>query len=202
MGDTARSKGFLSKYIDDITAYSNEADASNSFGNYNEFITPIHMKHGDVPNALSHYSNFADGLFMILDDRPVHPTAQSQYSMPMVSTKDQGTLNIVDRKAENREVEKMLASQKANTDAGLLLIGVTLFMAATALAVRSRRKCQPAPVLATIAGYGSDVLLAASDDYTLELKSKGSSYNLGRQKVSRYLMLPWRRTNMRRPCSR
>jgi len=214
IGDSTKLKGFLSKYIDDITAYSNGADASNSFGNYNKFITPSHMKHGDVSNAVSHHSNFAEhGLAggsaasnigdgpsrlhdkpvhpvarqassSILDDRPVLPIAQPKYSMPMVSTKDHGTLNAVDKKEESREVEKMLASHKANTDTGLLAIGVILFMftLATALAVRPGSESQPALVLAT--RCGSDMLLAASDDHALELQSKGTAQYLGSPTIS------------------
>merc|ERR1719271_776952 len=95
MGDSTNWKGFLSKYIDDIPAYSNGADASNPFGNYDKFLTPSHMNHGDVSHALSHHSNFAehglvrgsaasnmgDGPLMILEDK---------------LAMDHGTLNVID----------------------------------------------------------------------------------------------------------
>merc|ERR1719324_1347827 len=71
----------------------------------------------------------------------------------------------------------MLASKKANVNAGLIAIGMTLFAFATAVTVRFRRGWQPAPVLPTGAGHVSDMLLAASDDHALELKSQGSTFS-------------------------
>merc|ERR1719353_1020175 len=69
----------------------------------------------------------------------------------------------------------MLASQKASTDTGLMPVGMTLLAFATMLAVRCRRVWQPALVLPTGTRHGSDMLLSASNDHTLELKSQTST---------------------------
>ena len=73
------------------------------------------------------------------------------------------------------EVGKMLASQNASIDTGIMAIGMTVLACAMAFAVRFRRGWQPAPVFATGAGHGSDMLLPASDDHALELKLQVSS---------------------------
>merc|ERR1719324_381432 len=50
---------------------------------------------------------------------------------------------------------------------------MTLLACATVLAVRLRRERQPALVLATGAGHGSDMLLSDSADHAMELKTQG-----------------------------
>jgi len=191
MAAITKFKGFLFKYAEDLSAYSGGADASKtSNGNYNQFITPnlYSVKSGSGPGTLSHHSkpddhgpvdgiptsSTADRPFITLDNKLFHTTAPM---MSMLSTKDHGTLDVLDRKAENLEVEKMLGSQKANTDIGLVTIAMTLLACATALAVRFRREGRPVPVLATAAGPGSDMFRPASDDPALELKSQGSTIN-------------------------
>jgi len=191
MGVRANVKGFLSQYIEDLSASSSGADVSKtSRSNYIQLITSslMRMKHGKGPDTLSHRdipyehgfvdgtsaSHAADRPVMSMDHKHLPTTAHSSNFMPMLSTKDRKATNVVDRKTEKLEVEKMHTSQRPNTDTGLMAIGMTLLAFAMAFAVRCRRE-RAAPVLATCAaGHGPDMLLQASDDYTLELKSQVS----------------------------
>lgn len=190
----ANVKGFLSQYIEDLSASSSGADVSKtSRSNYIQLITSslMRMKHGKGPDTLSHRdipyehgfvdgtsaSHAADRPVMSMDHKHLPTTAHSSNFLPMLSTKDHKATNVVDRKTQKLEVEKMHTSQSPNTDTdtGLMAIGMTLLAFAMAFAVRCRKQWRAAPVLATCAaGHGPDMLLPASDDYTLELKSQVS----------------------------
>jgi magnesium chelatase subunit D len=174
----AESQGFL----------SNGADASKTYHSiYNKFITPSlqHVKHGNGPDALSYHnihaehgpatdeSNKGDKSFMVMDDKPV---------MPIVKTRENDY--VVDKKAENRAVETVLATD-SNSRLGLSAIGISLLTFAMALALRMRRVFQPAAVLTTRGAHGSGILIPALGGSIVELESQGSTSSASAESLRR-----------------
>merc|ERR1719426_11597 len=133
-----------------------------------------YFRHGDGAEALKIGANMGVRPFRTVDDKPVlHPTRQA-----FVAARGEPSISTRVRE-EKQAVDKLLVHDNSSPIV-LSAFGVGVFSLVTLLGIHLRRGLQPAIVVASSGGLGTDTTIntpSALGDNIMEMKTQGSSIN-------------------------